>query len=47
VLEKLGREGDAKRQYELALAQWADADPDLQAFVEEAQKGLARLGGRS
>jgi serine/threonine-protein kinase len=47
VLEKLGREGDAKRQYELALAQWEDADPDLRAFVEEAQKGLARLEGRS
>jgi tetratricopeptide (TPR) repeat protein len=47
VLEKLGREEDAKRQYQLALEQWQDADPDLRPFVEEAQKGLARLEGRS
>ena len=47
VLEKLGREADAKRQYQLALEQWEDADPDLQTLVEEAQKGLARLEGRS
>jgi serine/threonine-protein kinase len=47
VLEKLGREQDAKRQYQLALEQWEDADPDLRTLVEEAQKGLARLEGRS
>jgi len=47
VLEKLGRGEDAKHQYQLALEQWEDADPDLQTLVEEAQKGLARLEGRS
>ncbi|MFL5520035.1 MAG: protein kinase domain-containing protein [Gemmatimonadales bacterium] len=47
VLEKLGREVDARRQYQLALEQWEDADSDLRPFVEEAQKGLARLEGRS
>jgi tetratricopeptide (TPR) repeat protein len=47
VLEKLGRGADAKQQYRLALEQWQDADPDLRGLVEEAQKGLARLEGRS
>jgi predicted negative regulator of RcsB-dependent stress response len=47
VLEKLGREEDAKQQYRLAIEQWEDADPDLRPMVEEAQKGLARLEGRS
>jgi tetratricopeptide (TPR) repeat protein len=47
VLEKLGRGEDAKQQYRLALEQWEDADPDLRSLVQEAQKGLARLEGRS
>jgi len=47
VLEKLGRGEDAKQQYRLALEQWQDADPDVRVMVEEAQKGLARLEGRS
>ena len=47
VLEKLGRPQEARRQYELALEQWQEADPEVQLFVQEAQKGIARLEGRS
>jgi serine/threonine-protein kinase len=47
VLEKLGRPEEARRQYELALEQWQEADPEVQLFVQEAQKGLARIEGRS
>ena len=43
VLEKLGRPDDAREQYKLALAQWSQADPDLQVFVQEAQQKLAQL----
>ena len=47
VLEKLGRPDDAREQYKLALAQWTQADPDLQVFVQEAQQKLAQLQERS
>ncbi len=47
VLEKLGRPDDAREQYKLALAQWSQADPDLQVFVQEAQQKLAQLQERS
>lgn len=47
VLEKLGRNDDAREQYKLALAQWSGADPDLQIFVQEAQQKLAQLQERS
>ncbi len=47
VLEKLGRPDDAREQYRLALAQWSQADPDLQVFVQEAQQKLAQLQERS
>jgi serine/threonine-protein kinase len=47
VLEKLGRPDDAREQYKLALAQWSQADPDLQVFVREAQQKLAQLQERS
>jgi len=44
--EKLGRKEDAAKQYELVLAQWKSADPDLRIFIEEAEAGLARVQGR-
>ncbi len=47
VLEKLGRPDDAREQYKLALAQWTQADPDMQVFVQEAQQKLAQLQERS
>lgn len=47
VYEKLGRPDDAREQYKLALAQWSQADPDLQVFVQEAQQKLAQLQERS
>jgi tetratricopeptide (TPR) repeat protein len=47
VYEKLGRPDDAREQYKLALAQWTQADPDLQVFVQEAQQKLAQLQERS
>jgi serine/threonine-protein kinase len=47
VLEKLGRRDEARAQYELALTQWEEADPEMQLFVQEAQRGLARVEGRS
>jgi tetratricopeptide (TPR) repeat protein len=46
VLEKLGRDDAARREYRLALEQWEAADPELREFVEEAEKGLARVEGR-
>jgi len=46
VLEKLGRDEDARAEYRLALQQWEEADPELREFVEEAAKGLARVEGR-
>ncbi len=46
ILEKLGRPGEARHQYELALAQWQDADPELDVYVRQARQGLARLEGR-
>lgn len=47
VFEKLGRPEDARAQYRLALEQWRDADPDMQVFVQEAQRKLVLLGERS
>jgi len=43
--ERLGRRDDAQREYREVLAQWSDADPSMEAFVQEAQRGLARTTG--
>ncbi|HEX6433135.1 MAG TPA: hypothetical protein VFZ87_02795, partial [Gemmatimonadales bacterium] len=42
--EKLGRRAEAREEYRLVLAQWREADPALQPFIEQAQRGLARVG---
>jgi serine/threonine-protein kinase len=45
ALEKLGRQAQAKEEYQQVLEQWANADASLQPFVRQAQAGLARMGG--
>jgi serine/threonine protein kinase/tetratricopeptide (TPR) repeat protein len=42
--ERLGRRAEAREQYRQALAQWKAADPALQPFIQQAQRGLARVG---
>jgi hypothetical protein len=42
--EKLGHRAEARQQYRAALAQWKSADPALQPYIKQAEKGLARLG---
>lgn len=44
--ERLGQYEAAKQQYQLALSQWRDADPDMMPYIQQAQAGLARLNGR-
>jgi len=43
--ERLGRKADAAEEYRQVLAQWKNADPALEVFVQQAQVGLARVGG--
>ena len=43
--EKLGRRAEAAEQYQLVLAQWRSADPELKEFVQLAEEGLARVQG--
>jgi tetratricopeptide (TPR) repeat protein/TolB-like protein len=45
--ERLGRVAEAREEYRRALAQWTRADPALQPFVQQAERGLARLGGHA
>ena len=42
--ERLGRRAEARDQYRQVLAQWKGADPALLPFVQQAQRGLARVG---
>jgi tetratricopeptide (TPR) repeat protein len=42
--ERLGRKTEAGEQYRQALAQWRKADPALLPFVQQAERGLARVG---
>jgi hypothetical protein len=46
ALEKLGRRAEAAEQYQLVLAQWKSADPELAVFLRQAEAGLARVQGR-
>jgi len=45
ALERLGRKAEAEGEYRQVLAQWEGADGRLQATVQEARIGLARLRG--
>jgi tetratricopeptide (TPR) repeat protein len=42
--ERLGRRAEAREEYRQALAQWKRADPALQPFIQQAERGLARMG---
>jgi serine/threonine protein kinase/tetratricopeptide (TPR) repeat protein len=42
--ERLGRRAEAREQYRQVLAQWKEADPALAPFIQQAQRGLARVG---
>jgi tetratricopeptide (TPR) repeat protein len=42
--ERLGRRAEAREQYRQVLTQWRKADPALQPFVQQAERGLARVG---
>ena len=44
ALERLGRRAEAREQYRQVLAQWRKADPALLPFVQQAERGLARIG---
>jgi tetratricopeptide (TPR) repeat protein len=44
AFERLGRRAEAREQYRQALAQWRKADPALLPFVQQAERGLARVG---
>jgi serine/threonine protein kinase/tetratricopeptide (TPR) repeat protein len=43
ALERLGRRAEARNEYRQVLAQWKSANSDLQPFVHQAQRGLARV----
>jgi hypothetical protein len=45
AFEKLGRRVEAAEQYQLVLAQWKSADPELAEFIRQAEAGLARVRG--
>jgi serine/threonine-protein kinase len=45
--ERLGRRAEAREEYRQVLAQWKSADAELQPFVDQARRGLARMGHAS
>ncbi len=45
ALERMGRTGDADREFQEVVAQWQGADDRLLSVVQEARAGLARLRG--
>jgi tetratricopeptide (TPR) repeat protein len=42
--ERLGRRAEAREQYRQVLVQWKKADSALQPWVQQAERGLARVG---
>jgi serine/threonine-protein kinase len=42
--ERLGRRAEARAEYRQVMTQWRSADPELQPFVDQARRGLARVG---
>lgn len=46
VAEGLGDRATAQARYQFVVDAWRHADPSLQAYVDEARRGLARLSGR-
>ncbi|MEK7380397.1 MAG: hypothetical protein AAB075_05245 [Gemmatimonadota bacterium] len=43
ALERMGRTGDADREFRNVVAQWQGVDNRLHSVVQEARAGLARL----
>jgi hypothetical protein len=41
--EGMGEYGKAAKEYALFVEAWEDADPELQPWVEDARRALARL----
>jgi serine/threonine-protein kinase len=42
--ERLGRLAEAGAEYRQVMSQWKLADPELQPFLDQARRGLARVG---
>ena len=42
--ERLGRRAEAREEYRQVMTQWKSADAELQPFVDQARRGLARVG---
>ena len=42
--ERLGRRAEARAEYRGVLTQWKSANAELQPFVDQARRGLARMG---
>ncbi len=42
--ERLGRLTEARAEYREVMTQWKTADPELQPFLDQARRGLARVG---
>ncbi|HEY8197682.1 MAG TPA: protein kinase [Gemmatimonadales bacterium] len=42
--ERLGRLAEARVQYRQVMSQWKGANPELQPFLDQARRGLARVG---
>jgi tetratricopeptide (TPR) repeat protein len=42
--ERLGRRAEAREEYQRVMNQWKSADPELQPFIDQARRGLARVG---
>jgi eukaryotic-like serine/threonine-protein kinase len=45
--ERLGRRAEARQEYQQVLSQWKSADAELQPFVDQARRGLARMAHAS
>jgi eukaryotic-like serine/threonine-protein kinase len=46
ILERQGKNAEARDQYRLALAQWAEADPVLEELISRVRTRLDRLAGK-
>jgi tetratricopeptide (TPR) repeat protein/TolB-like protein len=42
--ERLGRLSEARAEYRQVMLQWKSADPGVQPFLDQARRGLARVG---
>ena len=42
--ERLGRRAEAREEYRQVMTQWKSAAAELQPFVDQARRGLARVG---